>query len=234
MPSHRQRPLIAIPGRFSVGATALRYRGLVVAESLAESVFIAGGEPTMVLPDAHESAAERLGWVSGLLLPGGGDLDPMTYGQAIRHQDVYDVDQTQDAFDLAAARWALASHVPLLAICRGLQVVNVALGGTLNQHVDPPHRHFRHEVAVVASSVLAGVVGASSVDASCYHHQTLDQLATGMVAVAHAADGTVEGIERPSADGWFIGVQWHPEDTAAHDHSQRALFSAFIDAARAS
>ena len=231
----RSRPLVALPGRFSAGASALRYQAVVVARALAEAVYEAGGEPLVVHP--HDGAAgldcaARLGWADALLLPGGGDLDPSAYGQVVEHDAVYDVDQTQDAFDLAAARWALAAGVPLLAVCRGLQVVNVALGGSLNQHVEPPHRHFRHEVTVAPRSLLAAALGAERFDASCYHHQTVDRLGDGLVAVAHAGDGTVEGVERPGAAGWFLGVQWHPEDTATSDPTQRALLEAFVDAAR--
>ena len=234
-PKPRSRPLVAIPGRFSASASALRYQAVVVARALAEAVYEAGGEPLVVHP--HEGAAgldctARLGWADAVLLPGGGDLDPRAYGQELEHDAVYDVDATQDAFDLAAARWALDAGRPLLAVCRGLQVVNVSLGGSLNQHVEPPHRHLRHEVSVAPRSLLAASLGAERFDASCYHHQTLDRLGVGLVAVAHADDGTVEGVERPGAPGWFLGVQWHPEDTATSDQTQRALLETFVGAAR--
>ncbi len=230
----RSRPLVAVPGRFSSAASALRYQAVVVARALAEAVYDAGGEPVMVHPRDGDGidAGARLGWADALLLPGGGDLDPAVYGQEVEHDAVYDVDATQDAFDLAAGRWALGAGVPLLAVCRGLQVVNVALGGTLNQHVEPPHRHLRHDVTVIAGSGLADALGTVRINASCYHHQTVDRLGDGLVAVAHAGDGTVEGVEMPGRASWFLGVQWHPEDTASSDPAQQRLLRTFVEATR--
>ncbi|MEV7014141.1 gamma-glutamyl-gamma-aminobutyrate hydrolase family protein, partial [Streptosporangium sp. NPDC051022] len=145
---------------------------------------------------------------------------------------VYDVDAEQDAFDLAAARYALAAGVPTLAICRGLQVVNVARGGALRQHMEPDHRHVVHPVTVAAGSLLAAVVGVEEITASCYHHQCVAAPGEGLVAVAHAADGTVEAVELAEPAGWFLGVQWHPEDTAATDPVNQRLFDALVNAAR--
>ena len=232
----RATPIVAIPGRFSASAAALRYRALVTARALSEAVLLAGGEPVTVHPWAPGGAvtaddvARRLSFADAVLLPGGGDLAPSAYGQAVTHDDVYDVDEEQDAFDLAVATWALASGVPTLAVCRGTQVVNVARGGTLLQHMDDPHRHVVHAVEVAADSRLAGAVG-TSVTASCYHHQSLERLGSGVHAVARADDGTVEAIELDGPSGWFLGVQWHPEDTAATDPTQLALFQALVAAA---
>lgn len=234
----RATPIVAIPGRFSASASALRYRALVTARALSEAVLRAGGEPVTVhpwAPDGTVSAddvAQRLAFADAVLLPGGGDLAPTTYGQAVAHDDVYDVDEEQDAFDLAVAAWALGAGVPTLAICRGTQVVNVARGGTLLQDMDDPHRHVVHTVAVDAGSRLASAVG-PSVTASCYHHQSLERLGEGVHAVARADDGTVEAIELGGHATWFLGVQWHPEDTAATDPQQLALFHALVEAARA-
>ena len=233
----RATPIVAIPGRFSASASALRYRALVTARALSEAVLRAGGEPVTVHPWAPDGAvsaddvAGRLSFADAVLLPGGGDLAPTTYGQAVAHDDVYDVDEEQDAFDLAVAAWALRAGVPTLAICRGTQVVNVARGGTLLQHMDDPHRHVVHTVAVDPGSRLASAVG-PSVTASCYHHQSLERLGEGVHAVARADDGTVEAIELDGHDAWFLGVQWHPEDTAATDAVQQSLFEALVHAAR--
>jgi putative glutamine amidotransferase len=144
---------------------------------------------------------------------------------------VYDVDVEQDAFDLAIAEWALKTGVPTLAICRGMQVVNVALGGTLEQHMTSPHRNYVHDVAVQADTKLIDIVGAY-LTSSCYHHQRLEQLAPGLVATAFAADGTVEGVERPDSPGWFVAVQWHPEDTVSDDPLQLSLLRALVSAAQ--
>jgi putative glutamine amidotransferase len=230
-------PLVAIPGRFSASASALRYGALVTARKLSESVLRAGGEPLTVhpwAPEGHPSAADietRLGFADAVLLPGGGDLSPETYGQAVASGDVYDVDPEQDAFDLAVARWALDAGMPLLAICRGLQVVNVALGGDLEQHMVEPHRHVRHRVGVDAGSRLAEVVGAD-IEVSCYHHQRVHRLGEGLVGVALADDGGIEALDLPAALGWFLAVQWHPEDTADTDPAQQSIFDALVAAAR--
>ena len=126
---------------------------------------------------------------------------------------------------------AVAKGIPLLAICRGMQVVNVALGGSLEQHMAEPHRHLVHHVEVQDSSALAAVVGTRP-EVSCYHHQRVTELGTGLVAVAHARDGGVEAVDLPGAPGWFMGVQWHPEDLAADDARQQGLFDALLTAAR--
>jgi putative glutamine amidotransferase len=229
-------PIIAVPGRFSSSASAHRHRALTTARALSELVLAAGGEPVTVHPWAPggevtpESVGARLGFVDGVLLPGGGDLSPARYGQGSTHDEVYDVDEEQDAFDLAVARWAVAAGVPLLAVCRGMQVVNVALGGDLEQHMVEPHRHVVHEVAVDAGTALSGAVGAT-VSASCYHHQRVQRLGDGLVAIAHATDGTVEALAKPDAPGWFLAVQWHPEDTFGTDPDQVAVVRALVTAA---
>jgi putative glutamine amidotransferase len=222
------RPLIAIPGRFSESASALRFRAVVVARALAELVVAAGGEPLVVVPGGDP--AERLAFADAVLLPGGGDLDPASYGQAVDNDAVYDVDQDQDAFDLAVARWALESGVPLLAVCRGMQVVNVALGGTLHQHVEPPHRNHVGDVALDKNSGLARLLGTARLTASCFHHQALDRLGMGLIPVGRSGDGAIEAIEATAAQGFFAGVQWHPEDTYLDDPVQLALVTALVQA----
>ncbi|GAB4012089.1 gamma-glutamyl-gamma-aminobutyrate hydrolase family protein [Nocardioides ultimimeridianus] len=232
-----RRPLIAIPARFSSSAAALRYGADVTARALVDAVYAAGGEPLVVHPvatDARidvEAVAERLWFADGVLLPGGGDLASRWSGQG-DHDTLYDVDEEQDAFDLAVARFALEGGVPLLAICRGNQVVNVGLGGDLVQDLgDRTHRHVVQPISVEPGSVLAAVVGERP-EISCFHHQALGRLGTGLRAVAHAPDGVIEAVEL-GGPGWYLGVQWHPEDTAATDPRQAALFSALVEAARA-
>ena len=205
------RPLILIPARFSASASALRYSAIVTAQALSEAVYQAGGEPLTVHP---VGPADRFNFAAGVLLPGGGDLHPDFYGQPVA--DVYDVSPDQDTFDIALASWTLTSGRPLLAICRGLQVVNVLLGGTLEQSMPSPHRHLVHTVA--------------GAEVSCFHHQRIARLGTGLAVTARASDGTIEAVSLPTTPGWFRGVQWHPEDTP----SQGPLFDAFIAAAQAS
>jgi putative glutamine amidotransferase len=228
------RPLIAVPARFAATTSALRYAAEVNARALIEAVWRAGGEPASIHP-ADSDVPLRLARFDGVLLPGGGDLAPHRYGAAGVHETVYDVDDTQDAFDLEVARTALESGLPLLAICRGLQVVNVVLGGTLEQDMGGPereHRHVVHPVSLRPGSDLAGAMGVEKTDVSCYHHQRVDRLGAGLEVTATAADGTVEGLELPGARGWFTAVQWHPEDTAHEDPAQQGLFDAFVRAAR--
>ncbi|MFI6578129.1 gamma-glutamyl-gamma-aminobutyrate hydrolase family protein [Nocardiopsis sp. NPDC050513] len=229
------RPLIAVPARFSASASALRYAAEVNARALVEAVWRAGGEPIALHPADPGAVAGRLARFDGLLLPGGGDLAPHLYGETDPHADVYDVDGEQDAFDLATARWALGADVPFLAVCRGLQVVNVVLGGTLEQDMGGPgreHRHVVHTVTLESGSLVGAAVGASKVGVSCYHHQRVAGLGADLTVTARAADGTVEALELPGRRGWFAAVQWHPEDTAHTDPAQNRLFEAFVAAAR--
>ncbi|MEU6067026.1 MULTISPECIES: gamma-glutamyl-gamma-aminobutyrate hydrolase family protein [Streptomyces] len=228
------RPLIAIPARFSTTTSALRYAAEVNARALIEAVWRAGGEPAGIHP-ADTGVADRLARFDGVLLPGGGDLAPHRYGATDTHDTVYDVDDLQDAFDLRLARHALESGLPLLAVCRGLQVVNAALGGSLEQDMGGPereHRHLVHPVRIRPGTLLEQATGAEKADASCYHHQRVDRLGTGLTVTATAGDGTVEGLELPDAPGWFTAVQWHPEDTAHRDPAQQALFDALVRATR--
>lgn len=243
MPQVR-RPVVVVPARFSASASALRYRAEVTAAKLVQAVYDAGAEPLVVHPEVPEgsTAAEldelvrqRLWMAEGVLLPGGGDLAPGWAGQA-DHVTQYDVDETQDAFDLALARVALEDRVPVLAVCRGTQVVNVARGGDLVQDISETvgadHRHRVHDIDVPEGSALADVVGSAPLTISCYHHQGLGRLGSGLRPTAWADDGTIEAVALDEHEGWFLGVQWHPEDSAATDQRQAAVFAAFVAAVR--
>lgn len=237
------RPRIVIPARFSASASALRYGAEVTSRNLMAAVFGAGGEPLAMHPHAPDGkvgereVAARLDVADGVLLPGGGDLGAHWTGQQ-EHPALYDVDDEQDAFDIAVARVCLDQGIPLLAVCRGVQVVNAALGGTVVQDMDETygpmrhHRHHVHTITVDDGSLLAATVGGKVV-ASCYHHQCLDRLGDGLEVVARAEEGVVEAVEMPSAAGWFLGVQWHPEDTWASDPQQLAIVEALVEAGRA-
>ena len=229
-----RRPRIVIPARFSESASALRFRAEVNARKLIEAVYAAGGEPLTVHPHAPggtapTDVAERFDFADAVLLPGGGDLHPDAYG-GDHHETLYDMDLEQDAFDLAVARWALESGRPVLAICRGLQVANVSLGGSITAHMDNPHRSVVSDLDLSPGSALRSTVATDRLQISCYHHQSLDRLGTGLRSVAVGTDGTVEAVERDDAS-WFLGVQWHPEDTAAEDEAQARIFRAFVQAA---
>lgn len=235
------RPLIAIPSRFAESTSALRHRAEVGSRNLIEAVYAAGGDPLLVHPHAPEGVvtddevAERLAWADGVLLPGGGDMAAHWAGQQ-PHPSLYDVDIEQDAFDLAAARVSLASGRPLLAICRGLQVVNTALGGTLIQDMDTEntrlghHRHHLHTIGIEPGSRINEIVG-DNIHASCYHHQCLERLGQGLVVTARSEDDVIEAVEKLDAPGWFLGIQWHPEDTWQDAPQQLAILKAFVAAA---
>jgi putative glutamine amidotransferase len=234
-----RRPLIVIPARFSENATALRYRAEVTARALLEAVFAAGGEPVVVHPYAPDraldvdAARERIWFADGVLLPGGGDVAARWSGQQ-PHPTQYGVDEEQDAFDLAVARVALADRLPLLAICRGTQIVNVSLGGDLVQDMDDTvgnHRNRVHDLEVDEASRLGEIVGRRTA-ISCYHHQCIATLGAGLTPAAYSADGVIEAVTLQDHDGWYLGVQWHPEDSAATDSVQAEIFRHFVEAAR--
>ncbi|MDX6326124.1 MAG: putative glutamine amidotransferase [Nocardioidaceae bacterium] len=239
-----RRPVVVIPARFSANASALRYRAEVAAAKLVDAVYDAGAEPLVLHAEVPEGLCdealdalvrERIWMADGILLPGGGDLAAHWADQAA-HETQYDVDETQDAFDLSLARVALSHAIPLLAICRGTQVVNVARGGDLVQDLTEAlgadHRHLVHDIKILDDSPLRQVVPADHLTISCYHHQGLSRLGDGLRASAYAEDGTIEAVSLDGHQGWYLGVQWHPEDTAATDAEQAGIFRAFVEAAR--
>jgi putative glutamine amidotransferase len=202
----------------------------------------AGGAPVLV-PAGLAPAALRtiFGRLDGLLLPGGGDLDPSGYG-APPDPRVAGVDEGRDAAELALARWAAGASRPLFGICRGLQVLNVALGGSLYADVaEHPgaerHAYYPglpadlrpHTARVAAGTRLAEVLGAPLVEVNSLHHQACRSLAPGLAASAHAPDGLVEAVELPGHP-FALAVQWHPE-CLPEAPEMRRLFAAFVAAA---
>jgi putative glutamine amidotransferase len=215
------RPLIAIIGRRASTSSALRYSGTIAAEAVCDAVLRAGGEPVMLHGGDRAAVAEipgRLTRFDGVCLPGGGDLNPARYAQPPDARSDAP-DDLQDEFDLAVIRTVLGgpvagsgAAVPALAICRGLQVLNVACGGTLRQHVADgpvPHHGGLHEVTIARGSRLGRLAGADTVTVSSAHHQAIDRLGTGVLA-----------------------VQWHPEDQAAARGHDQALFDDLVARAR--
>jgi len=176
---------------------------------------------------------------------GGADVDPHLYGQQ-RHPQVYGVNAEQDHFEMALIHAANEMRLPTLAVCRGIQLVNVALGGTLIQHIgDVPgavqhapgkfpagQEYVLHDVDISPRTRLSKAVGATKVNVASFHHQGIDVVGKGLKVVARSADGLVEGLEHTGRDRWLIGVQWHPEDTAATDPYQQNLYDALISVAR--
>lgn len=223
------RPRIAVIGRFAEHTSATRYAGVVSARALLESLWLAGADPVTLLAAADGMDwASRLDGFDGVLLCGGADIDPALYGETEVHAEVYDVDGLQDDADLSLAAYCFEHGVPTLAVCRGLHVVNVLRGGTLVQHMDDHHRHFVHDVVIERGP--AGIEP-GPITASCYHHQCVDRVGSGLEVVGRAEDGTIEAVTIDSA-GWAFGVQWHPEDTAREDPRQMSVLRALVDAAR--
>jgi putative glutamine amidotransferase len=223
------RPRIALLGRFTESASALRYRGVVSSRALLESVWLAGGDPVTLLPGDSADAldwASRLRGFDGVLLCGGGDIHPRRYGMEADNPALYDIDELQDEADFTLARYALDHGIPTLAVCRGLQVVNALLGGTLTIDLgEDHHRHVLHDVALDDPDNVLGLPPV--VKASCYHHQAIDRVADGLTVLGRSAEGYVEAAAI-AANGWAAGVQWHPEDTAATDPDQVALLRRFL------
>jgi putative glutamine amidotransferase len=182
---------------------------------------------------------------AGLVLLGGGDVDPSRYGE-VRGKDVYGTDPARDGYEMALVRAALGAGLPVLGICRGAQLLNVAFGGTLWQHLgdlDLPVAHgtpegvivpVAHDVAVVAQSRLSGLVAGSARVAGCVsiHHQSVRRVADGWRAVAWSDDGQIEALETEPDGPWCVAVQWHPERSAATDPVQQGLFDGFVAQAR--
>jgi putative glutamine amidotransferase len=218
------RPRIALVGRFTNSASALRYAGVVCSRALLESVWNAGGDPVTLLAAPESNWAQRLAGFQGVLLAGGGDINPSRYGQ-VPHESVYDVDDLQDDSDFELTQFALDQGIPTLAVCRGLHVVNVLRGGTLTQDMAVNHRHVVQEVKVSDFETFGFT--SELINTSCYHHQAIDQLGSGLEVLGRGPDGTIEAVGIESS-GWARGVQWHPEDTAKSDPNQHQLFSRLV------
>jgi putative glutamine amidotransferase len=210
----------------------------------ANSVMSAGGMP-WVLPPTNDPVLreEMINSLDGLLIPGGADLDPKLYGQAL-HPKTKRVDATRQAFDLAMLSLAERRALPTLGICLGSQTMNVQRRGTLHQHLPerppsaaPAIEHSRpgdrtnfHPITLHAGTHLSAALQVDSLDANSRHHQGFDKLGHGLIATAHAADGLVEAFEDPSLPFW-VAVQWHPENLAGTPHE--GLFRALVRAAEA-
>jgi len=227
------RPKIAVPGRFTESASALRYRGLVSARRLMEAVWLAGGDPVTMLPAEGPDGtdwAQRLAGFHGVLLPGGGDVTPSRYGMPTDDPSLYDLNPLQDETDFTMAAYALEHGLPLLAVCRGVHVVNALLGGTLVIDMDVNHRHHTHVVALDDPADHLGF-GSATVAASCYHHQAIDRVADRITVLGRAEDDAVEAVAI-DAKAWAGGVQWHPEDIYDSDPAQLSPFMALVAHAR--
>jgi len=211
-----------------------------------EAIYDAGGIPVLIptnLP--HEAAAALLTRLDGLLLTGGGDIDPAQYGGQA-HEAVHEILPARDAMELTLTKIAVAEGIPFLGVCRGLQVVNVALGGTLYEDIPSQYRrplkHSRnavtertlltHTVKIAKNSRVRRLLGAEEIEVNSLHHQGIRALAEGLEAVAWSSDGLIEAVELPDHP-FGIAVQWHPEWLYREHPIHQALFCGLVGAAAA-
>ncbi len=204
-----------------------------------DAVQLAGGIPVL-LPPNQPAPAQLLAILDGLIFSGGGDIDPQLYNEAY-HPSVYLVDAERDAFELALAKAAIAARIPVLGICRGMQLLSVASGASLITHVpdvygetvnhrlDHPRRPITHPVQVQPHSRLASILGETELTVVSWHHQAVKAVPDGWTAIAQAEDGLVEALEHQHHP-WMLAVQWHPE-LSPEDPAHQRLFQALVEAA---
>jgi putative glutamine amidotransferase len=234
-----RRPLIGV----TAGFAKTDHEVFALRDDYVRAVELAGGLPVLLAPGPAGNAADLVGRLDGLLLSGGTDLDPAHYGEPA-HETVADVSQERDAFELALSREAVARDVPLLAICRGHQVLNVATGGTLVQDIpsqvggaldhDPDTERWlpAHEVRILPGTRLREILGRDRVAVNSFHHQAIRTPGQGMVVSACAVgDEVIEGVEVPGRR-FVVGVQWHPEAFWDQPEHFQPLFAALVEAAR--
>lgn len=239
----RPAPLVVILAPHLASGRVLGWSGggYALPEKYVAALRRAGARPVFLPPSGAAPAEEALSPFSGLLLAGGGDVEPSRY-EAGPHPQIYGTDAERDQAELDLVTAALRIRLPTFAICRGLQILNVAQGGSLHQHLpdlEGMHHHGHpvtgasvfHDVKVGPGSRLADACRCETLHCWSHHHQGIDRLGQGLAAVAWSDDGLVEGVEADDG-GWVVGVQWHPETTAADDPTQQALFDAFVAEAR--
>jgi putative glutamine amidotransferase len=245
----RRRPIIGIPTQtlHSIdGIPEAVPESWVMNQRYSRAVAAAGGLPVMIpLLDDEDTLRALYDRMDALLLPGGVDLDPATYGESPL-STCGRLDPARDRVELGFTRWAIAEGKPLFGLCRGLQIVNVALGGTLYQDIAAqrsdaikhdyfptagyPRDHLAHQVTVASGSRLEALVGTAPLRVNSMHHQAVKDLAPGLVPTALAPDGLIEALEA-SGQQFLLGVQWHPESLIDRDHRMHRLVTGFVEAA---
>jgi putative glutamine amidotransferase len=247
------RPLVAVVAYHLDGTRVARWPegGYGVPAPYVDALRRSGARTAIVAPGEEGPPEELLEPFDGLVLVGGGDIDPSRSGATPGAEHVYGVETDRDAFEIALLLAAEAMYLPVLCICRGVQILNVAHGGTLHQHlpdvagmlehgVPLEGTETMHAVAPEPGSFLAAITKAGDLRCSSHHHQGIDRVGDGLRVSGRSPDGLVEALELdvggaddPTTEPWVVGVQWHPEDTAAADPAQRALFDAIVLLARA-
>lgn len=238
-------PVIGITGRTDQSGRPPNLPLFAISRTYVQAVKLGGGAPVIIPPHLEESDLRPiLQHLDGLVLSGGGDILPAAFGEKDGGL-LWSVDEQRDRTELALARWALAEGLPLLAICRGIQVLNVAAGGTLIQDIPTqvpnalthstvagrPVAVIAHTVDVAAGSRMAALLGDGELGVNSAHHQAVKAVGTGLVVTARAPDGVIEGLEQPDHP-FCVGVQWHPEAMVERYPRMRRLFEALAAAAR--
>lgn len=215
-----------------------------LSRTYVDAVRAAGGVP-VILPTDEQELEDVLPRLDGLLISGGGDIDPALYGDETVHETTYGIDADRDAFEIEAFRYAEAQDLPTLCICRGIQVMAVAMGGTLDQDIpssSPDGLEHRQQeigkmrddvsqtVVIAPGNPLSNAVGAERMEVNSFHHQAVKSPGPTLVTVATTEDGTIEGLWHPGMT-FGIGVQWHPEMLAANRPDHASIFKAFVQAA---
>jgi putative glutamine amidotransferase len=238
------RPVIGISGRTEQSACPPNLPLFAISRTYVRAVQMGGGAPVVIPPYLEEAELRAIfEHIDGMVLSGGGDIMPAFFGEEDSGL-LWFVDERQDQAELALARWALAESLPLLAICRGIQVLNVATGGTLIQDISTqardalthstvagrPMNVIGHTVDVAAGTQLAALVGAGELDVNSAHHQAVKAVGEGLIVTARAPDGIIESLEAPDHP-FCLGVQWHPEAMAEGHPEMRRLFEGLTEAA---
>jgi putative glutamine amidotransferase len=235
------RPLIGIPCYRSIRKRTALFG---VKAAYCQALQAAGAVPILIpLLDDDQALLDLYGRLDGLLLSGGGDIAPRHFGER-RLTRLIEVSRARDRVELLVTRRAAQDGLPILAICRGVQMLNVALGGTLYQHIDSQvtavlrhcfypgfaRNHIGHEVLVQAGTRLAGIAGTGALPVNSFHHQAVKGVASALRVSATAPDGVIEAVEAPG-ERFVLGVQWHPEDLIHDDPRMLRLFQSFVAAA---
>lgn len=245
-----RRPVIGIATQTLPGVVGERQACWLMGRSYVEELRKVGAVPWVIplIPGDPETLQEIFDRLDGVFITGGVDVDPSQYGES-KTTLCGTTDPDRDAVEIALLRHAADRHLPVLAVCRGIQILNVAHGGTLYQDVAaqvpaalkhdffptperPSRQYLAHDITVKAGSRLGGILGDPVVPVNSMHHQAIKELAPGFAPTAFAPDGIIEGIEG-TGDQYLIAVQWHPEELTDTQPGMKRLFTTFVDAAAA-
>ena len=243
-----RRPVIGIATQTLPGVPGERQPCWLMGRSYVEELRKVGGVPWVIplIPHDEDTLDEIFSRLNGVFVTGGVDVDPTRYGEA-KSPLCGTIDPDRDAVELLLLKYAMAHELPVLAVCRGIQILNVMGGGTLYQDVSamvpaalkhdyfptpeqPSRKYLAHDITVKAGSKLGRILGDGVVPVNSMHHQAIKDLAPGLAATAFAPDGIIEGVEG-TGDQYVIAVQWHPEELTDTQPGMKRLFTTFIDAA---